>query len=168
MRSKLLLALSCLFMLQMPVFAESYQVRVTSVIDGDTLLVSRNGQKEKVILYGVDCPELAQNAGADAKQFTNACCFRKDVTLDVRGRDKFNRIVAFVLLSDGANLNYELVKRGLAWWSDKFAPDNAELKRLHNEARAARIGLWSAPDPVAPWIFRNGDKSVQATIRPAQ
>ena len=168
MQKKLLLALVSILCCQLPVSAETYQVTVTAVIDGDTLLVNHSGRKEKVILYGIDCPELGQAAGAEAKQFTDACCYKKDVTLDVRGRDKFDRTVAFVLLSDGANLNQELVKRGLAWWSDKFAPDDSALKQLHNQARQAKIGLWAIPNPVPPWIFRNGDKSVQATIRQAQ
>jgi micrococcal nuclease len=165
---KFILAAAGLFLTQLPVSAESCQVQVTAVIDGDTLFVSHDGKKEKVIMYGIDCPELGQFGGEEAKQFTNACCYHKDVTLDIHGHDKFNRLVAVVLLSDGANLNQELVKRGLAWWSDKFAPDDAALKRLHSEAKNAKVGLWAAPNPVPPWIFRNGDKSVQATIRPAQ
>lgn len=154
--------------LALPASAETLQVTVSSVIDGDTLFVNHNGQKEKVIMYGIDCPELGQQSGAEAKQFTDACCWHKDVVLEVKGRDKFNRLVCVVLLSDGANLNQELVKRGLAWWSDKFAPNDADLKRLHEAAKEGKVGLWAAPNPVAPWIYRNGDKSVQATIRPSQ
>lgn len=148
--------------------AERSNVRVLAAFDGDTLLVDHGGKREKVILYGIDCPESAQEFGAQAKQFTEACCSRKDVTIDLKGRDKFNRLVAEIYLSDGADLNHELVKRGLAWWSDKFAPGDAVLQTLQTEAKAARTGLWAAPHPVPPWLFRNGDKAVKATIVPSQ
>jgi endonuclease YncB( thermonuclease family) len=148
--------------------AERYKVRVLAVFDGDTLLVDHGGKHEKIILYGIDCPESAQEFGAQAKQFTEACCSRKDVTVDLKGRDKFNRLVAEIYLSDGADLNHELVKRGLAWWSDKFAPSDMALQALQTEAKAGSTGLWAAPHPIPPWLFRNGDKAVQATIVPSR
>ncbi|MBP9089947.1 thermonuclease family protein [bacterium] len=147
--------------------AERYKVRVVAVFDGDTLLVDHGGKREKIILYGIDCPESAQEFGTQAKQFTDACCSRKDVTIDLKGRDKFNRLVAEIYLSDGADLNHELVKRGLAWWSDKFAPSDMALQALQTEAKAGSTGLWAAPHPIPPWLFRNGDKAVQAKIVPS-
>ncbi|MEI8015293.1 MAG: thermonuclease family protein [Nitrospira sp.] len=38
-------------------------------------------------------------------------------------------------------VNQELVKQGWCWWYRKYAPNNAELERLENEAREARKGL---------------------------
>lgn len=148
--------------------AERVSGRVLAVPDGDTLLVNINGTKEKVIMFGVDCPENGQDFGPAARQFTNSCCFRKDVTLEVRGKDKFGRVVASVYLTDGADLNQELVRRGLAWWSDKFAPGDTTLRDLQAAAQASKTGLWVAPNPVPPWLFRNGEKGVQATIVPSR
>ncbi len=164
----LLLALVSSLMIEQGAQAERYKVRVLTVYDGDTLLVDHNGRREKIILYGVDCPENAQDFGPQAKQFTDVCCSHKDVSIDIKGHDKFNRVVAEIYLSDGADLNHELVKRGLAWWSDKFAPGDAVLRSLQNEAKTASTGLWAAPHPIPPWLFRNGDKAVQATIVPSQ
>jgi endonuclease YncB( thermonuclease family) len=85
-----------------------------------------------------------------------------------RGKDNLGRTIAIVWLPDGTSLNEELVKRGLAWWSDKYAPQDSKLKQLHAAARAAHIGLWSAPNPIPPWIWRNGQKDVHATIKPSE
>ena len=53
---------------------------------------------------------------------------------------------------------------GFGPWTDKFAPHEITLKKLFLAAKAAHTGLWSAPDPVPPWIFRNGSRSIQAVI----
>ncbi|MBU6452275.1 MAG: thermonuclease family protein [Cyanobacteria bacterium REEB67] len=150
--------------------ADSFKARVVSVVDGDTINVVGLGggpgaPREKVILYGIDCPEPTQDFGAQAKQFTDQACFRKEVTVDVKSKDSHGRLVATIVLADGSNLNEALLANGLAWWSDKFAPNEFLLKQMHESARTAHKGLWSAPNPVPPWVFRNGDKNVQAEIK---
>ena len=47
----------------LPCCAESFNAQVVSVTDGDTVNVMHNGARERVILYGVDCPELARIMG---------------------------------------------------------------------------------------------------------
>jgi micrococcal nuclease len=168
-RSAFVSAALCLALAQ-AAQAESFKARVVSVVDGDTInVVSLAGgagaSRERVILYGIDCPEPTQDFGAQAKQFTDQACFRKEVTVDVKSKDAHGRLVATILLADGSNLNEALLANGLAWWSDKFAPNEFLLKQMHDSARSAHKGLWSAPNPVPPWIFRNGDKNVQAEIK---
>jgi micrococcal nuclease len=164
--STLVLLLLVLTVWALPAVAGTFSAKVVSVTDGDTLTVMHDGAREKVILFGVDCPELAQEFGPQAKKFTDDCCYGKVVSLEEHGRDPRGRTIAVVRLPDGSNLNQELVHQGLAWWSDKFAPDDAQLQQLHNTAKTAHAGLWSAPNPIPPWIFRNGEKGVQATIMP--
>jgi endonuclease YncB( thermonuclease family) len=145
--------------------AESFTAKVLSVPDGDSLNVEHNGSKEKVILYGVDCPELGQAYGEEARKYTDERCWNKVLTFDDRGRDDKGRTIAVVYLTDGSNLNQALVEAGLAWWSDKYAPKETKLKELHAAAKAARKGLWADANPIPPWIFRNGERSVHATIK---
>jgi endonuclease YncB( thermonuclease family) len=157
------------FMVASPAaFADIFSGKVVSVIDGDSLNVLHGNVREKVILYGIDCPETAQAFGTEAKKFTDDCCFGKVVNIESHGTDSRGRTIGVVLLPDGTNLNRELVKRGLAWWSDKFAANDATLKQLHESAKASHTGLWADPDPVPPWLFRNGAKGVQATVMPRQ
>jgi micrococcal nuclease len=149
-----------------PASAESFSAKVVSVLDGDTFKIQLSDTQAKVILYGVDCPEVGQEYGQEARKFTNDSCYGKTVTIDLRGKDKTGRLIGVVTLPDGTNLNHELVRKGLAWWSDKFAPKDETLKQLHTEAKTAHLGLWSASNPIPPWIFRNGDKNVGGKILP--
>jgi endonuclease YncB( thermonuclease family) len=72
------------------------------------------GAKERVILYGLDCPEIGQPFGDQARKFTDDHCFKKTLRLDEKGKDKRGRTIAVVYLADGTNLNDELVRQGLA------------------------------------------------------
>jgi micrococcal nuclease len=148
--------------------ADIFSGKVISVVDGDTINIQHDNVREKVILYGIDCPESTQAFGKEATKFTDEACFQKVVNVEDHGKDSRGRTIGVVLLPDGTNLNRALVKQGLAWWSDKYAAKDATLKQLHETAKASHIGLWSEPNPVPPWIFRNGDKGVQATVMPKQ
>ena len=55
---------------------------------------------------------------------------------------------------DGTNVNHALIKDGWCWWYRKYAPGNGELETLEAEAREARKGLWTDPQPVPPWEHR--------------
>jgi hypothetical protein len=54
------------------------------------------------------------------------------------------RTLANPLLTDGVNLNQELVNKGWCWWYRKYAPTDAELEKLEKEARDAKKGLSDA------------------------
>ena len=58
-------------------------------------------------------------------------------------------------LSDGMNLNHELVKQGWCWWYRKFAPGYKIFEGLEKEAREAKKGFWIGPNPVPPWRKRS-------------
>ena len=135
-----------------PAFAD-FSGRVVGVSDGGTIKVMHNGRAEKIRLNGIDCPEKAQPFGTKAKQFTAAMVFGKDVTVQVKDADKYGRTVADVILSDGRNLNRELVAAGLAWWYRKYSKD-VSLGQLEAEAKASQRGLWADPDPMPPWCYR--------------
>lgn len=161
----LMLSLGILFLSMPGADADEFKAKVIAVSDGDSLLVLHDNTKEKVILYGIDCPELKQEFGLQAKQFTDQCAYGKVVSINEHGHDRSGRTIAEVYLPDGTNLNQELVRQGLAWWSDKYAPDDKTLKQYHNAAKASRLGLWASGNPIAPWLFRNGEKSVKAEIK---
>ena len=59
-----------------------------------------------------------------------------------------------VILSDGLNLNQELVRLCWCWWYRKYAPGDTVLEGLETEAREAKRELWIDPQPVPPWEWR--------------
>ena len=141
--------------------------KVIGVKDGDTIVLLQNNQPVTVRLYGVDCPEKNQDFGTQAKNFTSQLAFGKYVNLISKGSDRYGRTIGEIILPDGKSLNQELVANGYAWYYKAYAND-PKLGYLENDARRLERGLWSQPNPVAPWDFRKnkrekGNKSQQKT-----
>jgi len=135
--------------------APEFTAKVIGVADGDTITVLRDRSQVRIRLDGIDCPESGQAFGSRAKAYTAALALGKVVKVRPRNKDRYGRTVAAVLLSDGRNLNHELVRAGFAWWVRKYASHDSELARLEAEAQAARRGLWSDGHPIEPWEWRN-------------
>jgi micrococcal nuclease len=153
---KRLLLLLLFAILPAPALAADYPARVVGISDGDTLTVLTAAKKQvKVRLYGVDAPETGQDFGSRAKQAASDMAFGKDVTIRERDKDRYGRTVAEVILPDGKSLNREMVRTGMAHWYRQFAPRDRELEQLESEARTAKRGLWSQPNPTPPWDWRH-------------
>lgn len=137
-----------------PAAGEEWAGRVVGVQDGDSLTVLRQRARIQVRLHGVDCPELHQAYGEAAKKLTSELVL--GTTVRVRGvtTDRFGRLVALVRLADGRLLQDELLRAGLAWWFRRYAPKEAPMARLEEEAREARRGLWREEEPTPPWLWR--------------
>jgi endonuclease YncB( thermonuclease family) len=128
---------------------------VTGVMDGDTLDVVAGNHPRRIRLEGVDCLEKGQNFGNSSKKFTCSQVLGKKVSVRVVDIDKYGRMVAWVRTEDGRLLNEEILRAGMGWWYQKYAPDNKTLEGLEAEARSAKRGLWSGKKPVPPWEFRH-------------
>ena len=68
-------------------------------------------------------------------------------------KDRYKRIIAEIILQNDTNLNKELVKNGLAWHFKKYS-DSQEYAEIEIDARNKQIGIWSEPNPTAPWDWR--------------
>lgn len=134
--------------------------RVSWVYDGDTVKVDGVG---KVRLLGVDTPEKTDSSRDDsfhragiprknlrggakrATDFILRTAKGKVVTLkfDESKKDRYGRILAYVILPDGRLLNRELLREGLARVYRRF---DFQLKddflKAEATAREARRGLW--------------------------
>ncbi len=157
MRIRLLTACFCLFFALAAVSAP-ITVKVVGVSDGDTITgLDANNTQAKIRLNGVDCPESSQAFGTQAKKFTSDACFGKSIQVELSGTDRYGRHIGNVTLPDGKNLNQELVKAGMAWWYEQYAPNDATLKKLQEDAKKGKVGLWADANPTAPWEFRKGE-----------
>src|SRR5215213_10303855 len=140
---------------------DTQQVRVTRVVDGDTIEVSpRIVGTEDVRLIGVNTPEVfgieAQRCGREASAFTTEALGGQDVTLefDVGRVDPYGGALAYVWVPDldGVLFNETLLRRGLARvlsvepnvrYEDRFLA-------AEKEAKADGIGVWATdrcPEP---------------------
>lgn len=135
--------------------------RVVKVKDGDTIgLLSNDNHSFTVRLAEIDCPEKGQAFGQAAKKFTSDICFGKDVKLIGNEQDRYGRTVAIVILTDGTNVNYQLVKNGFAWQYKKYS-QSSELAGLEQQARENKLGLWQDANPTPPWEFRHEKQPVK-------
>ena len=156
MRITLLLALLITHCL---VQADTLTGRVVRVTDGDTIVVldSANVQ-HKIRLTGIDAPERKQAFGTKSKEHLSDSVAGKFVVVDYDKRDRYERILGKVLLSE-QDMNLEQIKAGLAWHYKKYqkeqAPSDRELySETEIEARKDKRGLWYDANPVPPWEYR--------------
>jgi endonuclease YncB( thermonuclease family) len=113
---RLILTLVFILTLSLPSWSQhtTWIGKVMGVSDGDTITVLHDGKAEKIRLYGIDCPEKGQAFGKRAKQFTSKMVFGKVVEARPITTDRYGRTIAWIYC-DGACLNEELLKVGLAW-----------------------------------------------------
>lgn len=52
-----------------------------------------------------------------------------------------------------------LVRDGLGWHYERYAPNATELARLERQVRNANRGLRSQPNPIAPWDWRDRERA---------
>ena len=130
-----------------------FVARVVTVHEGDRLTIRHDGRSEIIYLQDVDCPELKQPHGKQARHAMAAYVGNRDVVVRSLKRDRHGRATAEIFLQDGRNVAQELVKEGLAW----LRPDmlqSQSLGEVEQLARAERKGLWSEPNPVPPWKWK--------------
>lgn len=127
-------------------------VLVTHITDGDTIGVGRGWRYKTVRLIGVDTPETVhprkpvEPFGLEASDFTERTLEGEKVHLEFEPTnqyDRYDRLLAYIFLSDDTLFNAELVKQGYA---RVIAPSPfryyKEFKRYESEARKAGLGVW--------------------------
>ena len=141
---------------------------VLKVIDGDTLDINiPDGQHEdtRIRLIGVDTPETKHPTigkmyyGPEATDYTTQQALGKQVTvlLDTVGdqRDRYGRLLAYVVLLDGRVLNAELIKNGYGYAYLNFPHSEfVTYQLLMEQAIAQKRGLWqnAARDDLPKWL----------------
>lgn len=134
-----------------PLQSPLYQVE--AVIDGDTIMLQHLG---KIRLLGLNTPEVAhrdqaaQPFGDRARARLQQLLNGKKVYLefDQQRRDRFQRLLAHVILEDGTSINELLLREGLAR-ALFLQPNLRHLQRYYQieaEGQAAKRGIWSLPE----------------------
>jgi micrococcal nuclease len=129
---------------------------VQQVVDGGTLML---GTGEHVGLIGVNTlqtvhPQKAVEAfGKESAAFTKRMVEGKLVRLEFDplssesgdDKDRYSRTLAYVFLRDGTHLNAEIIRQGYGFAVSSSPPlkYQNEFKRLEDEAREQRRGLWA-------------------------
>ena len=119
---------------------------VAHVDDGDSLVVSIDGQRERVRLIGVNAPEQDECLADVARQALVEAVAGETVLLepDVQDVDEFGRLLRYVWL-DSTLINESLTEQGLAI-AREYAPNTARQASLDAAQQRARddgLGMWS-------------------------
>jgi micrococcal nuclease len=165
---KMQLILFILFILLTPCISlhALEETTIIKVVDGDTLRIEYQGQKETIKLIGIDAPENKLNRkaeqdairnnesliniasmGIDAANYSKSLIKKGDtatIEFDVQARDKYNRMLGYIYLSDGRMLNEEMLAAGYAY----LKTDSVNVKyqdrflKAFKEAKENKRGLW--------------------------
>jgi micrococcal nuclease len=130
---------------------------VVKIVDGDTYDIILNGIQTRIRMQGIDTPERGMDYYKVAKEYLGKLCLHQKVRVVGTEKDRYGRLLAKSYLPDGREIGEEMIRAGMAWHFTKYSND-PKLARLEREARVARIGLWSIPNPIAPWDFRKKKK----------
>lgn len=142
--------------------------KVTHIFDGDTIEIESG---EHVRLIGVNTPELgrdgrkpeayAQIAKKQLTQLIRQHDHRVKLRYGTQRRDKYNRLLAHVYLSNRASISEWLLEQGLATaltvppntWS------NSCYQSAESNAKSASRGIWSLPEyqPIESTALKPGD-----------
>lgn len=146
---------------------------MTRVVDGDTVDVRfMDGTADTVRLLGVDAPEVGgRNEPGEFEGVSDTDAGRqcladaaRDATAFVEGhladqtvrivldevadrRGDYGRLLAYVVLTNGTNLNYRLVETGHARVYDADFTQSERFYAAESRAQSARRGLWRCRDP---------------------
>src|SRR5680860_508462 len=122
---------------------------VVEVIDGDTIIVEKDQTEQTIRLIGIDTPELSEcfgkEARAKAKEILNGKIVRLKADETQANKDIYDRLLRYIILPDGTNLNLELTKLGYAREYTFEAPYKyqTEFKQAQQSAKGNKLGLWS-------------------------
>ena len=133
---------------------------VSRIVDGDTLVVTRAGQRQRVRLIGIDTPESVRPGapvecfGPESAEFAASALQGREVTLEAdpsQGElDAYDRRLAYVWYSANPGqqtlFNAQAIEAGMAreytfaeayQWRDEFLA-------AQDAAQSAGRGLWGA------------------------
>lgn len=137
--------------------AETITGKIVKVSDGDTvILLDKENKQHKIRLHGIDAPENGQDYGNKSKQYLSSLIAGKQVNVDVKGTDKYKRVLGVIYLGK-VNVNAKMIQAGYAW-NYKYSKDKYYIK-LQNEAKLDKRGLWQGKNPIDPWQFRKSKKN---------
>lgn len=152
--------------------------KVVKVTDGDTVeVLDANKTRHKVRLSGIDAPERKQAFGNASRKYLADLVAAKDVCVSGDKKDRYERLIGTIIV-DGQSANFKMIQGGYAWHFKKYESEQTQMEREvfaaeETAARSSAVGLWSEPDPIAPWDWRDGIKEAPkqeatTTVAPLQ
>ena len=127
---------------------------VMRVVDGDTVVVRNGDEEESVRLIGIDTPETVHPNKSVECFGREAADYMKQLLVDTRiilesdpsqgDRDRYGRLLRYLILPDGTNVNERMIRNGYAREYTYRTPYvyQSVFKNAENDAREHGRGLW--------------------------
>jgi len=128
---------------------------VVKVVDGDTLSIQIDGQAQTIRLIGLDTPETVHpskpvecfglEASNRAKEVLTGARVSIETDTTQGTYDKYDRLLAYVILEDGTNFNKLMIEEGYAYEYTYSLPYKyqSEFKLAEQQAKEDKLGLWA-------------------------
>lgn len=142
--------------------------KIVRVMDGDTVVIETGGNRYRIHLAAIDAPECDQPRGEASMRSLHRILAGQEARVYHQEGDRWGRLTGYVRVAplDCPTCGYTLdaglyqLTVGMAWHATHHAHEQPPEQRgqyefAEFEARAKKVGLWSAPAPVAPWAWRN-------------
>ena len=138
---------------------------VSWVMDGDTVLLVPDGEREPVRLriQGIDAPESCQPGGDRARDALIAMVLRRTVRIELTGQDSYGRQLGRLWVQE-QDVGAEMVRAGWAW-AYSFRTGRGPYAAQQREAERERRGLFAAQETaMSPAVFRQFHGSCHAGV----
>ncbi len=138
---------------QFPQTTAGQLVIVEKVIDGDTIHVKMDEQNVVVRFIGVNAPEVYKGKSPEcfaeeSFQYVKNRIEGKNISLipdtTQENKDIYERLLRYIILEDGTNLNLELIQKGYAREYTYKIPYlyQQEFRAAQGVAKNTLVGLW--------------------------
>lgn len=130
--------------------------RIIRIVDGDTVVVEIDDMPQKVRLIGINTPEIktsqkpAECFGVEAENYARQLLANERVYVEPDpsqdAHDKYGRLLAYLILSNGTNFNERMIVDGYAkeYTYRKPYKYKKRFKEAETRARLDNKGLWHA------------------------
>lgn len=129
--------------------AEQEEYLVTNIVDGDTIDLNINGERVRARLIGINTPEHGEDYFDEAKERTKELLEGQYIMIEKDDSqseyDKYDRLLVYVILSDGSNFGKIMIKEGLAkeyTYKTAYKYQSA-FKEAETEAINNKKGIWN-------------------------
>jgi micrococcal nuclease len=160
MKKALVVTAILILFLASGVFAQDFTGKVLSVNGSDAITVM-NPDNNTVVNVRLNCavtPAQGQEFSTQAHQYLQKLLVGQNVEVNVVWQDHDNRDVSQLNLN-GKDVGCSLAGAGLAWYDSRYQQDG-QIAVAQAQAQAQRIGIWSAPNPVAPWVYLTNQRDI--------
>ncbi len=128
---------------------------VVRVVDGDTIIIAKDGTNVTVRLIGLDTPEIVdprkqvqcfgKEASDEAKKILAGQSVQIETDPSQDTYDKYGRLLAYIFLPDGTNFNEHMIAEGFGYEYTYHLPYRYQsaFKAAEVRARTNMLGLWA-------------------------